>query len=131
MFFYNVLVGSLILCAEPALSVLMLAHLHFPPWQYGLAFAAPCIGGLVGSRLSRRLVERFGGHTVMLVSGTLSVGWPIGLAFIPPGTPGLLLVMGLQFGLVTSVGSSTRWPRPPAWSRPRRSGLRGRCRHGR
>jgi MFS family permease len=104
MFFYKLLFNTLILCTEPLLSVLMLRHLHFPPWQYGLAFAAPCIGALVGSRLSRRLVGRFGQRVVMLLFGTLSVGWPIGLAFIPTGTPGLLLVIGLQLGLVTSLG---------------------------
>jgi Major Facilitator Superfamily len=107
VFFNHLMVGSLILCAEPALSVLMLAHLHFAPWRYGLAFAAPCIGGLVGSRLSRRLVARFGQHRVMRISGTLRVGWPIGLAFIPAGTPGLLLVMGLQLGLMISIGIFT------------------------
>jgi MFS family permease len=104
MFFNQLMVGSLILCTEPALSVLMLRQLRFRPWQYGLAFAAPCIGGLIGSRLSRCLVARFGQHKVMLVFGTLRVGWPIGLAFIPAGTPGLLLVIGLQFGLILSIG---------------------------
>ncbi|MGB0091878.1 MAG: MFS transporter [Solirubrobacteraceae bacterium] len=103
-FLNRLMIGSLILCTEPLLSVLMLNHLHFQPWQYGLAFAAPCIGGLVGSRLSRRLVARFGQSTVMLCFGTLTVGWPIGLAFIPAGTPGLVMVIGLQLGLVTSMG---------------------------
>ncbi len=103
-FFNRLLVGGLIMCTEPLLSVLMLGHLHFQPWQYGLAFAAPCLGGLLGSRLSPRLVARFGQRRVMLISGTLTVGWPIGLAFIPPGTGGLLLVIGLQLGLVTSIG---------------------------
>lgn len=104
VFFYRLLVAGLILCTEPLLSVLMLRRLHFAPWEYGLAFAAPCIGGLIGSRLSRRLVADFGQKTVMLVFGALSVGWPIGLAFIPPGIGGLLLVIVLQLGLVTSIG---------------------------
>jgi MFS family permease len=104
VFFYKLLFSSLILCTEPLLSVLMLGRLHFQPWQYGLAFASPCIGGLIGSRISRRVVPRRGQRTVMLVFGTLSVGWPIGLAFIPGGTPGLLLVFALQLGLVTSIG---------------------------
>jgi MFS family permease len=104
MFFNVAIVGSLILATEPLLAVLLLGRLHYQPWQYGLAFAAPCIGGLIGSRLARRLAGRFGARRVMLVSGTLRVGWPIGLAFTPAGTPGLLLVMGLQFGLVTSMG---------------------------
>ena len=44
----------------------MLGQLGFAPWQYGLAFAAPCVGGLIGSRLARRLVARFGQHRVLL-----------------------------------------------------------------
>lgn len=82
----------------------MLKHLHFQPWQYALAFGGPCIGGLLGSRLSQPLTRRYGQLPTMLVFGALSVGWPIGLAFIPGGVAGLLMVMGLQFGLVTSIG---------------------------
>jgi MFS family permease len=106
-FLNRVLVGGLILCTEPLVAVLMLDDLHFRPWQYTLAFAAPCLGGMVGARLSRRFVARYGQRQVMLAAGTLTVGWPIGLAFIPSGTRGLLLVMGLQLGLVTSMGIFT------------------------
>ena len=104
VFTFRVLLSSLILCTEPLLAVLMLSRLHFPAWEYALSFGAPCIGGLLGSRLARRLVVRHGQLRVMLAFGTLSVGWPIGLAFIPGGAAGLLLVMALQFGLVTSIG---------------------------
>jgi len=104
VFLHRLMVGSLILCTEPLLAVLMLDELHFEPWQYGLAFAAPCVGALIGSRLSRRLVARFGQRRVMLAFGTFTVGWPIGLAFIPAGTSGLLLVIALQLGLVTCMG---------------------------
>lgn len=104
IFFNQMMVASLLLCTEPLLAVLMLAHLHFQPWQYGLAFAAPCAGGLIGSRMSARLVARLGQDRVMLIFGTLRVGWPIGLAFIPAGTPGLLMVAGLQFCLILNIG---------------------------
>jgi hypothetical protein len=104
VFFNSLLTNSLILATEPLMAVLMLARLHFEPWQYTLAFGAPCVGGLIGSRLSRRLVGRFGQARVIFVAGSMRVGWPIGLAFIPAGTPGLLLVIGLQFGLVLSIG---------------------------
>ena len=103
-FFNAMLTNSLILATEPLMAVLMLARLHFQPWQYTLAFGVPCVGGLIGSRLSRRLVGRFGQARVMYVAGSLRVGWPIGLAFIPAGTPGMLMVIGLQFGLVLSIG---------------------------
>jgi MFS family permease len=82
----------------------MLGPLRFAPWQYTLAFGAPCVGGLIGSRLSRRLVARFGRHRVMLAFGTVSACWPIGLAFVGPGTGGLVLVLSLQFGLVACMG---------------------------
>ena len=104
VFLHRLLINGLILCTEPLLAVLMLRRLHFQPWQYGLAFAVPCVGGLVGSRVARRLVARHGQQRVMLGFGTLCVGWPIGLAFIPAGIGGLILVMVLQFGLVTCIG---------------------------
>ena len=104
VFFNRLLVGGLILAVEPELAVRMLGQLKFAPWQYTLAFGAPCIGGLIGSRLSRRLVARFGQHRIMLLFGTLSACWPIGLAFMGPGTGGLLLVIGVQFGLVLCMG---------------------------
>jgi MFS family permease len=103
--FFNVLfVNGLILATEPLLSVLMLRGLGFAPWQFGLAFALPCVGGLIGARLARRLSARFGRHRVMRASGALRACWPIGLAFIGRGLPGILLVIALQFGLVTCIG---------------------------
>ena len=92
------------MASSPLLAVLMLGRLGFAPWQYGLAFAAPCVGGLFGSRIARRLVTRFGRHRVMLIAGTLRAGWLIGLVLIGPGTAGLLLVMAVELGLITCVG---------------------------
>src|SRR5579875_2995800 len=104
LFVNRLMVASLILCTEPLLAVLMLQRLHFPPWQYGLAFAAPCIGGLAGARLSPRLVARLGSRRALLTFGTFTVGWPIGLAFIPGGIAGLVIVIALQLGLVLNMG---------------------------
>jgi MFS family permease len=104
LFLNNLSVKGLILASEPLLAVLMLGRLKFAPWQYGLAFAAPCAGGLAGSRLARRLVARFGQHKVMITSGTLLACWPLWLAFIQPGAAGIVLVIAVQFGLVTSIG---------------------------
>ncbi|MFH8292804.1 MFS transporter [Streptomyces sp. NPDC018059] len=104
LFFNTVLVNGLIMAASPLLAVLMLGSLGFAPWQYGLAFAAPCIGGLIGSRLSRRLVARFGRRRVLLTVGTLRACWPVGLAFVRPGVTGLVLVMVVELGLITCSG---------------------------
>lgn len=104
VFLNAVSVGGLIMATEPLLSVLMLGRFGFAPWQYTLAFAAPCVGGLVGSRLASRLAERFGRRMVMLVSGTLRACWPIGLAFMGPGTGGLVLIIVVELGLITCIG---------------------------
>lgn len=97
-------VNGLIMAPAPLLAVLMLGRLHMAPWQYGLAFAAPCVGGLLGARLARRLTARYGQHTVLRRAGTLRACWTIGLAFIPGGWAGVALVAVIQFGLVTCCG---------------------------
>jgi MFS family permease len=104
LFFNTILVSGLIMATSPPLAVLMLGDLGFAPWQYGLAFAVPCVGGLIGSRLARRLVARFGQHRVMLTAGTLRACWLLGLVFVRPGTAGLVLVIAVEFGLITSMG---------------------------
>ncbi|MFC4059140.1 MFS transporter [Planomonospora corallina] len=104
LFFNTVLVNGLIMAASPLLAVLMLGDLGFAPWQYGLAFGVPCVGGLIGSRLARPLLARFGQHKVMLTTGTLRACWPLGLAFVGPGPTGLLLVVAVEFGLITCMG---------------------------
>ncbi len=40
----------------------------------------------------------------MLTAGTLRACWSVGLAFIHPGIAGIVLVIAVQFGLVTCVG---------------------------
>jgi MFS family permease len=104
LFLNSVLVNALIMAASPLMIVLMVDRLGFAPWQYGLAFAVPCLGGLIGSRLSRGLVARFGAHRVLRTAGTLRACWSVGLAFVGPGTAGLVLVMVVEFGLILCAG---------------------------
>ncbi|MFC7967411.1 MFS transporter [Streptomyces cinereoruber] len=104
LFLHTVLVNGLIMAVAPLLAVLMLGPLGFPPWQYGLAFAVPCLGGLLGARLAGRLVTRFGRHRVLRTAGTLRALWSIGLAFVHPGVTGLLLVMAVECALITCTG---------------------------
>ncbi|WP_254647680.1 MFS transporter [Streptomyces sp. GbtcB6] len=100
--FFNSLAGNaLIMVAAPPLAVLMLGPLGFAPWQYGLAFAVPCLGGLLGARLARPLVARYGQWRVLRAASALRAVWPLGLAFVGPGLPGLLLVMVLELGVIT------------------------------
>ncbi|WP_329561202.1 MFS transporter [Kitasatospora sp. NBC_01266] len=104
LFFNSIVVNGLIMASEPLLAVLLLGRLGFAPWQYGLAFALPCVGGLVGSRLARPLAARFGQHKVLLTAGALRAVWPLGLAFVQPGVPGIVLIIAVQLGLVTCCG---------------------------
>ncbi|MGW0247675.1 MFS transporter [Nocardia goodfellowii] len=104
LFFNTTLVSGLIMAAVPLMAVLMLSELGFAPWQYGLAFGVPCVGGLVGARLARPLVARYGQRRVLTTAGVLRVCWPVGLCFVGPGAAGLALVIVIEFGLITCMG---------------------------
>jgi MFS family permease len=99
----NVLVAGLIMATEPLLAVLLLGRLGFAPWQYGLAFAVPCLGGLIGSRFARRVVTRYGQHHVLRTAGTLRAVWLIGLAFVRPGVAGLAIVMAVELAIIVNM----------------------------
>jgi predicted MFS family arabinose efflux permease len=101
LFLNAVGVNGLIMATAPLLTVLMLGDLGFAPWQYGLAFAVPCTGGLIGSRLARRLAARYGQTRVLRTAGALRAGWPAALALTGRGPAGLALVMAVEFGLIT------------------------------
>ncbi|MGH3435519.1 MAG: MFS transporter [Sciscionella sp.] len=103
LYLNSLLVGGLIMATEPLLAVLLLRQLGFPPWQYGLAFAAPCVGGLIGSRLARWVVARYGQHRVFRTVGTVRAVWLIGLAFIRPGVVGLVTVMAVELAIIVSM----------------------------
>lgn len=104
LFLNTILVNALIMATSPLLAVLMLDRLGFAPWQYGLVFALPCVGGLIGSRLARGLVPRFGRHRVLRTAGTFRACWLLGLAFVRPGAEGLVLVMAVELGMITCIG---------------------------
>lgn len=104
VFFNAIMVNGLIMATEPLLAVLMLGRLGFAPWQYGLAFSVPCIGGLVASRFARRIAARYGQRRVMLATGALRACWSIGLVAMRPGIAGLAIIMGVELGLIVSCG---------------------------
>ncbi|MFC6136360.1 MULTISPECIES: MFS transporter [Streptomyces] len=107
LYLNNMLVSGLIMATEPLLAVLLLRRLAFPPWQYALAFAAPCLGGLVGSRLARRVVARHGRHRVLRTAGALRAVWLIGLAFVGPGVVGLVTVMAVELAIIVNMSLYT------------------------
>ena len=104
LFLNTALVNGLIMATAPLLAVLLLGELGFTTLQYGLALGVPCLGGLAGARLSRPLVARFGRHRVLVVSGTIRALWVVWLAFVPTGAAGLLVIILIEAGLITSAG---------------------------
>jgi predicted MFS family arabinose efflux permease len=103
LYLNNMLVSGLIMTTEPLLAVLLLRDLGFRPWQYGLAFAVPCVGGFIGSRLARRVVTRYGQYRIFRTVGTVRAVWLIGLAFVGRGVAGLVLVMAVEFAIIISM----------------------------
>ncbi|MEU4564772.1 MFS transporter [Actinoplanes sp. NPDC023936] len=103
LYLNTVLVNGLIMATAPLLAVLMLGTLGFPPWQYGLAFAVPCLGGLLGSSLARPLALRYGRTRVLRVAGALRACWSFPLALVTPGVAGLAIVMVAEFLLIVSA----------------------------
>lgn len=103
LYLNQLLVSGLIMATEPLLAVLLLRELGFPPWQYGLAFALPCVGGLIGSRLARRVVARHGRHRTLRTVGALRAVWLIGLAFVQPGVVGLVTVIAVEFAIIVNM----------------------------
>ncbi len=104
LFLNTVAVNALVMATAPLVAVLMLRDLGIAPWQYGLAFAAPCLGGLAGARLARTLVPRLGQPAVLRRAGTLRACWSVGLALVPAGWAGVAVVAVVQLGLVTCMG---------------------------
>jgi len=100
LFLNSVVVNGLIMAGEAPLAVLMLGPLGFAAWQYGLAFAVPCLGGLIGSRLARPLAARYGSGRVLRVSGLLRCCWPLGLVLVRAGLPGLVIVIAVELALI-------------------------------
>ncbi|WP_245985057.1 MFS transporter [Streptomyces tateyamensis] len=105
LFANTVLFNALLLATEPLLVLLLVGRLHFSPVQFGLTLALPCLGGLLGSRLSRRLVARFGERRVLVTTGMVRGCFPLWLAFAGPGRSGQLLVMELQFAMICAIGA--------------------------
>ncbi len=107
LYLNTVLVSGLIMATEPLLAVLLLRRLGFPPWQYALAFAVPCFGGLVGSRLAHRVVARHGRHRVLRTVGALRAVWLIGLVLVRPGVAGLFTVMAVELAIIVNMSLYT------------------------
>ena len=107
LFFNRLAFNGLVMATEPLLAVLMLSTLKLAPWQYSVAFAAPCTGGLIGSRLSRLLVNRFGQRRVMLATGIARSCWPVWLVFMGPGAAGVVLCIAVEFGLIVSISAGS------------------------
>lgn len=97
LFVNSQLFGGSMMAASPLLTVLMLRDLGFEPWQYGIAWGIPCLGGILGALLVRPLTTRYGRRQVLLVAGVGRALWLWALAFMPAGVAGLILITTVEF----------------------------------
>ncbi|MGC5241430.1 MFS transporter [Streptomyces albogriseolus] len=104
LFFNALLFGGSVMMASPLMAVLMLDDLGLAPWQYGLALGLPCLGGVLGSRLTPLLTRRFGQRRTLLVSGVARTLWTILLPLTPSGAIGVFVIVAADFGLLFSAG---------------------------
>ncbi|PPI93544.1 MFS transporter [Nocardia nova] len=104
LFWNGMLFGGAVTLTTPLLALLMLRELHFAPWQYGLALGLPCLGGLLGSLCSPKLVARFGRRAVLLGSGTLRTCWMGLLLIAGPSARGLLVILTAETLLLLCAG---------------------------
>ncbi|MFE2051552.1 MFS transporter [Streptomyces sp. NPDC059459] len=104
LFFNALLFGGSVMMASPLMAVLMLDDLGLAPWQYGLALGLPCLGGVLGSRLTPLLTRRIGQRRILLVSGVARTLWTVLLPLAPSGVLGLCVIVAADFGLLFSAG---------------------------
>ncbi|MFJ9859911.1 MFS transporter [Streptomyces albogriseolus] len=104
LFFNALLFGGSVMMASPLMAVLMLDDLGLAPWQYGLVLGLPCLGGVLGSRLTPLLARRFGQRRILLVSGVARTLWTILLPLTPSGAIGVFVIVAVDFGLLFSAG---------------------------
>ncbi|MFD5813011.1 MFS transporter [Streptomyces sp. NPDC127038] len=104
LFFNALLFGGSVMMTSPLMAVLMLDDLGLAPWQYGLALGLPCVGGVLGSRLTALLTRRFGQRRILLLSGVARTFWTILLPLTPSGALGVFVLAAADFGLLFSAG---------------------------
>ncbi|MEU0684044.1 MFS transporter [Streptomyces albogriseolus] len=104
LFFNALLFGGSVMMASPLMAVLMLDDLGLAPWQYGVVLGLPCLGGVLGSRLTPLLARRFGQRRTLLVSGVARTLWTILLPLTPSGAIGVFVIVAADFGLLFSAG---------------------------
>ncbi|MEU6174822.1 MFS transporter [Streptantibioticus parmotrematis] len=104
LFCNAMLFGGSVMTASPLMAVLMLRDLGLGAWQYGLALGVPCLGGVLGSRLSAALTRRYGQRRLLLLAGAARTPWLLLLPLAPRGPAGVLAVVAADFGLLVVAG---------------------------
>jgi MFS family permease len=94
--------GGCVMATAPLLAVLMLRELHLTPWEYGIAMGVPCLGGILGAFIARRVADE---RTKLLGFGVGRTLFMILLAVAPAGTGGLLVITVSQFLLILCAGA--------------------------
>ena len=94
--------GGCVMATAPLLAVFMLRELHLAPWAYGFALGVPCLGGILGAFLSRRIADE---RRKLLGFGTARALFLGFLAVAPAGTAGLIVITATQLILLICAGA--------------------------
>lgn len=94
--------GGSVMATAPLLAVLMLRELRMTPWEYGIALGVPCLGGILGAFVARRITEE---RPKLLGFGVGRTLFMILLAVAPAGATGLLVITVSQFLLIFCAGA--------------------------
>ncbi|MDO5663482.1 MAG: MFS transporter, partial [Brachybacterium sp.] len=106
LFWNAMLFGAMIMASSPLMLVLMLRDLGLEPWQYGLALGLPCVGGIAGAALAPWLERRAQRpERVLVVLGAVRTVWLLPMAFAPPGTTGLLVLIACDTAMLLCAGA--------------------------
>jgi Na+/melibiose symporter-like transporter len=98
------LFGGCVMATSSLFAVFVLRTLHLTALDYGLALGIPCLGGLIGSRLTVPLCARFGQRRVLLCAGVARTPWMLLLPLAPVGRGGLIVILVAETGLLLSAG---------------------------
>ncbi len=92
--------ASTIMLLSPLQALLLVRELQATPLEYGIVVGLPCLAGLVGARLARRAIDRYGLIPTLWWSSVLRGPWMVLMPLAPTGGIGLLMVGVALAGLL-------------------------------
>jgi len=84
--------------------VFLVQKVHATPLEVGTVLAVPCLGGLMGARVTPRLVRKLGFTPVLVTAAAAEAPMIFCVGLVPVGVPGLLAVSAVWTVLLFAAG---------------------------